>query len=181
MTPDIQQGRDGYPRSQFPRPDSGGAVHPAAQAGDAPRAGRWDAAALPSHFFHPAQAPAGMPGEAPAPASPPPASPAPASGAPASGAEAERAREERSIARVPYLAVLVCAVVGVCIAWREGSAGGGDGAVVLGAALLAAAVARLLLPARLAGLLATRKRATDVLTLTLLGAGLLIAGLVLPR
>jgi hypothetical protein len=69
----------------------------------------------------------------------------------------------------------------VYIAWREGSAGGGDGAAVLGVALLAAAVARLLLPARLAGLLATRKRATDVLTLTVFGAGLLIAGLVLPR
>jgi hypothetical protein len=81
---------------------------------------------------------------------------------------------------VPYLTVLVCAVVGVYIAWREGSAGGGNGAAVLGAALLAAAVVRLLVPARLAGLLATRKRATDVLTLTVFGAGLLVAGLVLP-
>jgi hypothetical protein len=69
----------------------------------------------------------------------------------------------------------------VYVAWREGSAGGGDGAAVLGAVLLAAAIARLLLPARLAGLLATRKRATDVLTLTVFGAGLLVAGLVLPR
>ena len=67
------------------------------------------------------------------------------------------------------------------IAWRQGSAGGGEGGVVGGAALLAAAVARLLLPARLAGLLATRNRATDVITLTVLGAGLLVAGLVLPR
>src|SRR5512146_1606332 len=177
MTPDIQQGRDGYPRSQFPRRDSGGASSPAVRAGDAPRAGHWDAAARPAHSFQPAQAPAEMPGQAPVPASPAPASPVPAS-----GAEPEHAREERSIVRVvPYLAVLVCAVVGVCIAWREGSAGGGDGAAILGAALLAAAVARLLLPARLAGLLATRKRATDVLTLTVLGVGLLVAGLVLPR
>jgi hypothetical protein len=91
-------------------------------------------------------------------------------------------RKDRSIVGfVPYLAVLVCAVVGVYIAWRDGSAGGGDGAAVLGAALLAAAVARLLLPARLARLLATRKRATDVLTLTVFGLGLLVLGLVLPR
>lgn len=172
MTPDIQQGRDGYPRPQSPRRDPGGAVHPAARSGDAPRAGHWGAATRPARFFHPAQVPAEAPGQAPASASQ----------APASGAEAEQSREERSIVRViPYLTVLVCAVVGVCIAWREGSAGGGDGAAVLGAALLAAAAARLLLPARLAGLLATRKRATDVLTLTVLGAGLLVAGLVLPR
>ena len=91
-------------------------------------------------------------------------------------------RQDRSIVGfVPYLAVLVCAVVGVYIAWRDGSAGGGYGAAVLGAALLAAAVARLLLPARLARLLATRKRATDVLTLTVFGLGLLVLGLVLPR
>jgi Protein of unknown function (DUF3017) len=167
MTPDIQQGRDGYPRSQFPRGDSGGAVQPAARAGDAPRAGQWDAATRPAHLVHQAQAPAEMPGQA--------AAPAPA-------AETEHGQEDRSIVKVvPYLAVLVCAVVGVYIAWREGSRGGGDGAAVLGAALLAAAAARLLLPARLAGLLATRKRATDVLTLTVLGSGLLVAGLVLPR
>ncbi len=175
MTPDIQQGRDGYPRSQLPRQDSGGAVR---RAGDAPRAGHWPAAERPAPSFHPAQPPAG----APSPASPAPASPAPGSTAPASGAEAEHARHEGSIVEaVPYLAVLVCAVVGVYIAWHEGSAGGGDGAAVLGAALLAAAVARLLLPARLAGLLATRKRVTDVLTLTVLGTGLLVAGLILPR
>jgi len=164
MTPDIQQGRDGYPRSQFPRRDADAAVHPAPRADDAPRTGHWDAAARPAHGYQPASAPADSPVQAP------------------SGTDAGHAREDRSIVGVvPYLTVLVCAVVGVYIAWREGSAGGGDGAAVLGAALLAAAAARLLLPARLAGLLATRKRATDVLTLTFLGAGLLVAGLVLPR
>jgi hypothetical protein len=167
MTPDIQQGRDGYPRSQLPRQDANGAVHPAARAADAPRAGHWDAAARPPHVYHPAQPPAEAPKQ---------------TDLPTSGSEDGRLREDRSIVGVvPYLAVLVCAVVGVYIAWREGSAGGGDGAAVLGAALLAAAVARLLLPARLAGLLATRKRATDVLTLTVFGVGLLVAGLVLPR
>ena len=97
-------------------------------------------------------------------------------------AETGRAREDGSIVGViAYLAVLVCTVVGVYIAWRAGSAGGGEGGVFLGAALLCAAAARLLLPARLLGLLATRKRATDVLTLAVFGASLLVAGLVLPR
>ena len=167
MTPDIEQGRDSYPRPQLPRRDADAAVHPAARAADATRAVRWDTTAPQAHVFQPAQAPV----EAPRQAAPP-----------SSGADAARAREDRSIVGVvPYLAVLVCAVVGVYIAWREGSAGGGKGAAVLGAALLAAAVARLLLPARLVGLLASRKRATDVITLTVFGVGLLVAGLVLPR
>src|ERR1700689_1946732 len=81
---------------------------------------------------------------------------------------------------IPYLVVLVCVVAGLYIAWSQGSAGG-KGAVVGGVALLIAALVRLALPARLVGLLGTRKRATDVLTLAVIGAGLIIAGLVLPR
>ncbi len=79
------------------------------------------------------------------------------------------------------LAVLVVAVAGVYIAWRQGSAGGRDGGMVAGCALLAAAAARLLLPGDLAGLLAVRKRSTDVCTLAAFGIGLLVVGLVLPR
>jgi hypothetical protein len=82
---------------------------------------------------------------------------------------------------IPYLVVLVCLVAGWYIAWSQGSAGGGRGAVVGGIALLVAALVRLALPAKLVGLLGTRKRVTDVLTLAVLGAGLIIAGLVLPR
>jgi hypothetical protein len=97
-------------------------------------------------------------------------------------AAATRARRDRGmIGVVPYLVVLVCTVAGVYIAWREGSAGGGRGGVVAGSALLAAAVVRLALPARLAGLLASRRRVTDVLVLAAFGVGLLVAGLVLPR
>jgi hypothetical protein len=72
-------------------------------------------------------------------------------------------------------------VAGVYIAWRQGSIGGRDGGVVAGGALLAAAAVRLLLPAGLSGLLAVRKRSTDVCTLAALGIGLLVVGLVLPR
>jgi hypothetical protein len=94
---------------------------------------------------------------------------------------ARRAREETSIAKViPLLAVLVVTVAGIYIAWLKGSAGGGEGGVVGGAALLAAAVARLVLPTQVVGLLATRKRALDVTTLAVFGACLLVMGLVLP-
>jgi hypothetical protein len=70
---------------------------------------------------------------------------------------------------------------GVYIAWGQGATGGRDGGVVVGCALLAAAAVRLLLPAGLSGLLAVRKRSTDVCTLAVFGIGLLVVGLVLPR
>jgi len=82
---------------------------------------------------------------------------------------------------VPYFAILTVVAAGLYIAWHQGSAGGGRGGVVAGAALLVAAIARLLLPRKAAGLLASRGRVSDVLTLVVFGAGLLIAGLVLPR
>ena len=92
-----------------------------------------------------------------------------------------RSRDDGGIvAVIPYVVVLACTVAGLYIAWRQGSAGGGRGAVVVGIALLVAAGARLALPARLVGLLGTRKRVTDVLTLAVLGTGLIVAGLVLP-
>jgi hypothetical protein len=85
-----------------------------------------------------------------------------------------------SAALVPYLVVLVCVAAGFYIAWHQGSHGGGRGGVVAGIALLVAAAVRLAVPTRLAGLLAVRHRATDVATLIVLGASLLIVGLVLP-
>jgi hypothetical protein len=81
---------------------------------------------------------------------------------------------------IPYLVVLVCAAAGLYVAWRQGSAGG-RGAAIAGIALLVAAAVRLALPARLVGLLGTRKRVTDVITLAVFGAGLIAIGLVLPR
>jgi hypothetical protein len=93
-----------------------------------------------------------------------------------------QAHSDRSIVgTVPYLAVLVLTVAGVYFAWRQGPTGGGAGGVIAGVALLAAAVVRLLVPANAAGLLATRKRATDVLMLSAFGVALLVMGLVLPR
>jgi len=96
--------------------------------------------------------------------------------------EANRARADGSIVgTILYLVVLACTGVGVYLSWRLGSQGGGKGGVVGGVVLLAAALTRLVLPARFAGLLGTRKRVTDVVTLTIFGTGLLVAGLVLPR
>src|ERR1700761_3098831 len=121
MTPETQQARAGYRR-----PDSRGrggatAIRSAALATEAARTGDRDAAAQP-----------------------PPASPQ-------LTARAKRAKEDASIVGViPLLAVLVVTVAGVYIAWREGSAGGGEGGVVAGIALLGGALARLLIPVRLA-------------------------------
>jgi hypothetical protein len=82
---------------------------------------------------------------------------------------------------IPYLAVLVGVIAGVYITWHQGSHGGGQGGVIAGAAFLVAAIIRLVLPAKLAGLLASRHRTNDVVTLVIFGASLLILGLVLPR
>jgi hypothetical protein len=101
---------------------------------------------------------------------------------PAPTVAARRARGGGSIVAVtPYLAVLIAVIAGVYLAWDQGSVGGGEGGVVSGVALLAAAFVRLVLPARLTGLLGTRKRMIDVLTLVIFGGGLLVVGLVLPR
>ncbi len=152
MTPETQHARVGYRRPPVHGPDGATTTRSGARAAEAARTRQWGAAAQPSHA------------------------------SPQSQAAAKRVAEDTSIVRViPLLAVLVVTVAGVYIAWREGSAGGGDGGVVGGAALLVAAVARLLLPSRLAGLLAMRKRANDVVTLTIFGVGLLVAGLVLPH
>ena len=174
MTPDTQQARAATTRGGAPpySPVSGraGLIAESAIAGGRPGrtaaaeaapARQWSAVAQPSN-----------------------ASPAPKSATerPQSMAAAERAREDASIVGVvPLVAVLVVTTAGVYLAWRQGSARVGEGGVVAGVALLVGAVARLLLPPRLAGLLATRKRATDVITFTIFGASLLVAGLVLPR
>jgi Protein of unknown function (DUF3017) len=114
-------------------------------------------------------------------AAPPAMVPAPAT-VPTPTIASKHAREDGSIVGIiPYLAVLVCTIAGVYVAWHQGSAGGGKGGVVGGIALLVAAVVRLVVPARLVGLLGTRNRVIDVLTLAIFGGGLLIAGLVLPR
>jgi hypothetical protein len=169
MTPETKQAPNGYFRR--PRMSSGGTPQTVVVA----------PSALPD-TQSPVRA-AGAPvrsGESvrwvePVGAAPPPTT------VPAPTVAAKHAREDGSIVgTIPYLAVLVCTIAGVYVAWHQGSAGGGRGGVVGGIALLVAAVVRLVVPARLAGLLGTRNRVIDVLTLAVFGGGLLIAGLVLP-
>ena len=176
MTPDTQSARAGYRRSQVRRAEGETTVRSGGLVAEAARTGEWGAVAHPSP---PSPLPrTAVPGDD-TPAYPPAAQPAPR-GRMVERA-ARRAREDASIAKViPLLAVMVVTVAGIYIAWLKGSAGGGEGGVVGGAALLAAAVARLVLPTQVVGLLATRKRALDVITLTVFGACLLVMGLVLP-
>ena len=84
-----------------------------------------------------------------------------------------------ALVQVPYLLALACAVGGIVWAW-SGSHAVGDGAGVVGGGLLAAAIARLVLPQSAVGLLASRRRFADVLALGAFGAGLLVLALVLP-
>ena len=165
------QSPSGFPRYGVPVRQADATVRSVNPGEEAARTGNWGAAPWPAQGRPPQQ------GAAPEPA----IQAAPGARA-ARRAAATRTRRERSlIGVVPYLVLLLCTVAGVYIAWRDGSTGGGAGGVIAGLALLAAAVVRGLLPARLAGLLASRRRATDVITLAAFGACLLIAGLVLPR
>jgi Protein of unknown function (DUF3017) len=171
------QARSGFPRYGVPVRPADAPVRSGNLDEEAARAGSWGAVPWPPQGRPP------QPAAAPQPSAPAlPVAPAAPGGRVARRAAVTRARRERGlIGVVPYLAVLLGTAAGVYVAWREGSAGGGAGGAIAGAALLVAAVIRGLLPARLAGLLASRRRATDVVTLTAFGACLLIAGLVLPR
>jgi hypothetical protein len=75
--------------------------------------------------------------------------------------------------------VLAAAAGGLVWVWR-GSQHVKGGIIAVASALLAAAVVRLVLPPQRAGMLACRRRFTDVLAFAVLGIGLLAAGLVLP-
>ena len=137
------------------------------------------------------------------PRMPPPRSNAPYAAAPrsdppraAAGHRAARSREPRpardrnsardrgdavasGLAWLPYLIVLAGAALGMFVAW-QGSRYAGRGAGLVGCSLLAAGLARLILPPRYAGLLSTRRKASDVLTFALFGAAVLAVALMLP-
>ena len=91
------------------------------------------------------------------------------------------ARDPRpsKLAWLPYLIVLAGAAVGMLIAW-QGSKYAGRGAALIGASLLVGALARLILPERYAGLLASRRKASDVLGFAVFGAAVLAVAIALP-
>ena len=79
-----------------------------------------------------------------------------------------------------YLLVLA-GVAAVCAGlWAGGAHAVKGGTLALAGVMFAAALARLALPESRAGLLASRKRRTDVVTLAALATGLLAGGLLLP-
>lgn len=113
--------------------------------------------------------------------------PVPHNAAPAARAGHRAARTTRAardprpskLAWLPYLIVLAGAATGMLIAW-QGSKYVGRGAGLIGASLLVGAVARLILPARYAGLLASRRKASDVLGFAVFGAAVLAVAIALP-
>jgi hypothetical protein len=97
---------------------------------------------------------------------------------PAIASEASQAASQ-IVAWLPYLIVLAGTVAGLLVA-SQGSRHAGRGAAVVGAALLVAALARLALPPRYAGLLASRSKAQDVAGFAVLGAAVLAVAASLP-
>jgi hypothetical protein len=94
------------------------------------------------------------------------------------GRRARRRREAKG-AQLPYLVVLAIAAGGV--AWiSQGQQYVRGGTFAVAGALFVALLARLVLPERRAGMLASRRRFIDVTALAVLAIGLLVAGLVLP-
>ena len=120
--------------------------------------------------WEPAAAPGPAPGQQPAAAGRPSADP---------GGRPPRARRGRWWSVLPYLIVLAGAGTGLWWTW-QGPQRVRGGTLAIAGALLVAALARLVLPEAWAGMLASRKRLTDVVTLVALAAGLLAAGLLLP-
>ena len=127
----------------------------------------------------------------PAATSPAPSAPArPRPPAAAASARADRARPaipqtrgsrapSRRLAWLPYLIVLAGVAAGMFVIW-QGSKYAGRGAGIIGASLLAGALARLILPARYAGLLSSRRKASDVLAFAVFGAAVLAVAIALP-
>jgi hypothetical protein len=119
-----------------------------------------------------------------------PAPPADDAGSPPAGRPGRRAgsrparRHRAALAgRQPYGAAYLVVICGVALSlsylWR-GPQNVRGGALAVAVMLLAAAVARLVLPERRAGMLASRRRLVDVAAFSALGVALLVAGLVFP-
>ena len=91
--------------------------------------------------------------------------------------EDETDRRPSTVGGMVYLLVVAAAVTGLAItvagAWRTGVAW-------MGAGLVLASVARLLLPERQAGMLRVRRKASDTVMLLLGGVALIVLAIVVP-
>jgi hypothetical protein len=97
----------------------------------------------------------------------------PTTGDPTTGGQAGH----QKAVQLPYAIVLAGVVAGLVLMQVAKDAVRG-GTFVIAGALLAASLTRLVLPEGRAGLLGSRRRLVDVALLTVLGAGLLTAGLI---
>jgi len=88
---------------------------------------------------------------------------------------AGRSRAEQ----LPYWLTIAGLVLALALLWEHALSVRG-GTLAVAGIVLAADLARLLLPERRAGMLVSRRRLVDVAVLTALGTGLLVAGLALP-
>ena len=116
---------------------------------------------------------------APGPARPRPDRPGPLGQGPSPARDRNSARDRNGLAWLPYLIVLAGVALGMFVAW-QGSRYAGWGAALVGCSLLVAGLARLILPPRYAGLLSTRRKASDVLAFAVFGAAVLAVALMLP-
>ena len=81
--------------------------------------------------------------------------------------------------QLPY-AIVLCGLALALVWMRQSGQNVKGGTLAVAGILFAAALARLALPERRAGMLASRRRLADVAVLAALGTGLLVAGLMLP-
>ena len=75
---------------------------------------------------------------------------------------------------------MICAVVLALVWTAQSGQKVRGGTLAVAGIMLAAALVRLVLPERRAGMLVSRRRLADVAALASFGIGLLVAGLVLP-
>ena len=148
-----------------------------------PERGTWPP---PGGDGRPAQTPTDDPSAPARPASSPPEPPVhhrrqPAPRGPAATPRGRRAQRSGRVrgAQVPYVIVLAGLLAGLVYIW-PGPHSVRAGTFILAGALFVAVAARLALPERRAGMLASRRRYIDVTVLAILAIGLLVAGLVLP-
>jgi Protein of unknown function (DUF3017) len=92
---------------------------------------------------------------------------------------AARSGRPRWHQQIPY-AIVVCALVLALVWIRRSGQNVRGGTLAVAGVLLVAALVRLVLPERQAGMLVSRRRLPDVAVLAAFGIGLLVAGLVLP-
>lgn len=103
-----------------------------------------------------------------------------AASTPAGRRRASRVRHSAPRGRqIPYV-IIICGLAGALVWMRQSGQNARGGTLAVAGIVLAAALARLMLPESRAGMLVTRSRLADVVILAALGAGVLAAGLVLP-